>query len=119
MDASSRSSQMDTTAPRGGVTPSRPDDADVLVGLRAFAEFATSEGFKISHSSLQKYCSPGVNTGPEVIGYWGVLPTSTKGLVRAWIRSRHRTERPVSRRWDRQANPTRPGESDASVEVAS
>jgi hypothetical protein len=77
----------------------RPDDEAPLVGYRAIAEFATSEGFRVSHSTIQKYCSPAVNTGPEITGFWGPLATSTKGLVRAWIKSRHRSDRPVSKRW--------------------
>jgi hypothetical protein len=75
--------------------PECDDDGDPLVGLRAMAEFATSEGFQISHSSMQKFCSPAISTGPEITGYWGKLPTSTKGRVRSWIRSRMRPVRQV------------------------
>jgi hypothetical protein len=77
------------------IAPERDDDEEPLVGLRAIAEFATAEGFRTSHSSIQKYCSPAINTGPEITGYWGKLPTSTKGRVRAWIRSRMRRVRQV------------------------
>src|SRR5258708_13342431 len=77
----------------------RPDDEAPLVGYRAIAEFATSEGFRVSHSTIQKYCSPAVNTGPEITGFWGPLTTSTKGLVRAWIKSRTRSDRPVLKRF--------------------
>ncbi len=98
----------ETAAPAGVAAQSgnplaQPDDGDPLVGLRAIAEFATGEGFKVSHSSIQKYCSPAISTGPAITGYWGALPTSTKGLVRAWIKSRHRSDRPVNRRWRPQA----------------
>jgi hypothetical protein len=57
------------------------------------AEFSTSEGFPISVSTMQKHTSPAINTGPQLIGYYGAKPASTKGLVRAWNRSRIR---PVS-----------------------
>jgi hypothetical protein len=71
----------------------RDDDDDLLVGNRAIAEFATAEGYKISTSSVQKATSPAINTGPKLVGYLGKRPTSTKGLVRAWNRSRMRPVR--------------------------
>ena len=70
--------------------PKRDDSNDPLVGNPAIAEFATREGYKTSTSSMQKYTSPAINTGPELIGYYGKLPTTTKGRVRTWIRSRMR-----------------------------
>lgn len=36
-------------------TTKRDDDDDVLIGNPAMAEFSTSEGFKISVSTMQKY----------------------------------------------------------------
>jgi len=72
------------------IAPEQADDNEPLVGLRAIADFATREGFRVSLSSLQKYCAPGVNTGPRIIGHWGAFPMSTRGLVRAWIRTRLR-----------------------------
>jgi hypothetical protein len=98
MDAPTRSRLMETAALPGDVAPSLPDDDDVLTGLRTIAEFSTSEGFPVSHSTIQKYCSPAIGTGPTITGFWGALPTTTKGLVRAWIKSRHRSTRPVNRR---------------------
>jgi hypothetical protein len=78
--------------------PSRDDDDDVLIGNRAMADFSTGEGFPISVSTMQKYTSPAINTGPDLIGYYGKKPASTKGLVRAWCRSRirpvHQAARP-------------------------
>jgi hypothetical protein len=71
-------------------TPKRDDDDDLLIGNRAMADFSTGEGFPISVSTMQKYTSPAINTGPDLIGYYGKKPTSTKGLVRAWCRSRIR-----------------------------
>jgi hypothetical protein len=74
-------------------TPKRDDDDDVLIGNRPMAEFSTSEGYTISVSSMQKHTSPAINTGPQLIGYYGAKPASTKGLVRAWNRSRIRPVR--------------------------
>jgi len=71
-------------------TPKREDDDDLLIGNRAMADFSTGEGFPISISTMQKYTSPAINTGPDLIGYYGKKPASTKGLVRAWCRSRIR-----------------------------
>jgi hypothetical protein len=78
------------------LVPEQPDDSAPLVGLRAFAEFATGEGFPISTSTMQKYCSPAWAKGPQVVGYWGTLPMSTKGLVRSWIRARMTRMRPTA-----------------------
>jgi hypothetical protein len=49
--------------------PERDDNDDPLVGNPAIAEFATSEGYKTSTSSMQKHTSPAINTGPELVGY--------------------------------------------------
>jgi hypothetical protein len=78
--------------------PERDDNDDPLVGNPAIAEFATSEGYKTSTSSMQKHTSPAINTGPELVGYYGKLPTTTKGRVRAWISSRMRPVRRVAQR---------------------
>jgi hypothetical protein len=77
--------------------PKQDDDDDVLIGNRTMAEFSTSEGFSISVSSMQKHTSPAINTGPELIGYVGAKPTSTKGRVRARNRSRIRPVRQPAR----------------------
>ncbi len=44
------------------IAPEQADDNEPLVGLRAIADFATREGFRVSLSSIQKYCAPSVNT---------------------------------------------------------
>jgi hypothetical protein len=77
------------------IAPEQADDNEPLVGFRAIASFATAEGFRVSLSSVQKYCAPSVNTGPQIIGHWGTLPMTTKGHVRTWIRSRIRPARPT------------------------
>ena len=68
----------------------RDDSNDPLVGNPAMAAFATEEGYQTSTSSMSKYTSPAISTGPELTGYFGRLPMTTKGRVRAWIKSRIR-----------------------------
>ena len=87
------------------IAPEQADDNEPLVGLRAMAEFSCREGFRVSLSSMQKYCAPSVNTGPRIIGHWGTLPMSTRGLVRAWIRTRLRPARQTAQR-DQEATAT-------------
>jgi hypothetical protein len=77
--------------------PERDDSNDPLVGNPAMAEFATSEGYRTSSSTMSKCTSPAINTGPELVGYYGRLPMTTKGRVRAWIRSRMRPARQLAR----------------------
>jgi hypothetical protein len=76
--------------------PERDDDRDPLVGNPAMAAFATSEGYRTSTSTMSKCTSPAINTGPELVGYYGRLPMTTKGRVRAWIRSRMRPVRQLA-----------------------
>jgi hypothetical protein len=69
------------------------DSNDPLVGNSAIAAFVRSEGYPMSTSSMQKHTSPAISTGPELTGYYGKLPVSNKGLVRAWNKSRLRPVR--------------------------
>jgi hypothetical protein len=98
----------ETAAPEGVVAQSdspsaQPDDDDSapVVGCRAMAECATAMGFQTSHSSMQKWTSPAVNTGPKIESYWGALPVTTRGNIRIWIKSRLTRDRPRSKRWER------------------
>jgi hypothetical protein len=91
--------------------PKREDNDDVVIGNRAMAEFSTGEGFPISVSTMQKYTSPAINTGPALIGYYGAKPASTKGLVRAWNRSRIRPVRARSAQYARPPAHARTGAS--------
>jgi hypothetical protein len=75
------------------------DDADILVGWPRMAEFAQATGYKITRSTLAKRGSPAINTGPELVGYFGQLPASTKGRIRAWLQAQLQPERPPSKRW--------------------
>jgi hypothetical protein len=78
--------------------PEQNDDDDRLVGYRRMAEFATEEGYKVATSTMQKRGSPAIGTGPEIIGYFGQLPATTKGRMRAWLKAQLRPDRPVSKR---------------------
>jgi len=77
------------------------DDNDILVGWDRMAAFAQGEGFKITKSTMSKKGSPAIGEGPELIGYFGHQPTSTKGRVRVWLQAQLRPERPPSKRWPR------------------
>jgi hypothetical protein len=93
------------------VTLNRDDDGDPLVGYRRMSEFVTSEGYPVSTSTLQKRGSPAISTGPEIIGYFGQLPATDKGKMRAWLRANLRSDRPVTKRLKRSAGGvTRDGE---------
>jgi hypothetical protein len=81
---------INTSVLRVDEVPKRDDDDDFVIGNRAMAAFATGEGFPTATASMQKYTSPAINTGPTLIGYYGKKPASTKGLIRAWCRSRIR-----------------------------
>jgi hypothetical protein len=76
----------------------RDDDSDLLVGCRRMSEFATAEGYPVSTSTLQKRVSPAIATGPELVGYFGRLPATDKGRMRAWLRTNLRSDRPASKR---------------------
>jgi len=79
--------------------PIHDDDEDILVGWPRMAEFAQAVGYKITRSTLAKRGSPAINTGPELLGYFGNQPTSTKGHMRVWLQAQLRPERPPSKRW--------------------
>ncbi len=104
----------ETAAPEGvaaqsDTPPARPDDDDPLPGYRRMSEFAISQGYPVSTSTLQKRGSPAIGTGPGIIGYFGQLPVSTKGLMRQWLRAGLRSDRPMNRRWERRgAQPALP-----------
>jgi hypothetical protein len=53
-----------------------------IAGYRALAEFLTGQGFPVSHSTMAKYCSPAINTGPPSEGYWGRYPALARARMR-------------------------------------
>jgi hypothetical protein len=81
-------------------SPDRNDDRDPLVGYRQMSEFAAAEGYPVATATLQKRGSPAINTGPELIGYFGTRPTTDKGRMRDWLRANLRSDRPRNRRWE-------------------
>lgn len=60
----------------------------LIVGLRPLAEFLTDNGFPLSTSTMSKYCSPAIDTGPPVEAYWGRLPAFSPSRALAWARAR-------------------------------
>ena len=60
----------------------------LIVGYRPLAEFLTDNGFPLSTSTVSKYCSPAIDTGPPVQAYWGRLPAFSPSRALAWARAR-------------------------------
>jgi hypothetical protein len=65
-------------------------DERLITGYGPLAQFLTENGFRASHSTMAKYCSPAINIGPPSEGYWGRFPTFKPSRVLAWARSRMR-----------------------------
>jgi hypothetical protein len=63
-------------------------DEKLIVGYRPLAEFLTDNGFPLSTSTVSKYCSPAIDTGPPVQAYWGRLPAFSPSRALAWARAR-------------------------------
>lgn len=61
-----------------------------LLTRRQLAEFLTQAGFPTAYSTLNKYCSPAINTGPPVEAYWGRIPLHSPSQALAWARARLR-----------------------------
>jgi hypothetical protein len=84
----------------------------LIVGYAPLADFLTSEGFRISKSSLQKFGMPSAGgVGPPREGYWGNLPAFRPSLALDWARARIRPSRGLG------ASPgpqTQSGEPDAA-----
>jgi hypothetical protein len=78
------------------------DDEDLLIGYPRMSEFAIAQNFPVSTSTIQKRGSPAIATGPELVGYFGQLPATTKGLMRKWLRAQLRPNRQANKRWGRQ-----------------
>jgi len=63
-------------------------DERLIVGYPSLASFLTEAGFRISKSTVSKYCSPAINIGPPVEGYWGTLPAVKPSRTIAWAKAR-------------------------------
>jgi hypothetical protein len=81
-------------------------DEKPLCGYDQLAEFLTDNGFRISRSWISKVCSPSINCGPQIEGYWGKLPMVLPSRAIAWARAR---VRPVS---IAQLTPAAPNDAD-------
>jgi len=63
-------------------------DERLIVGYPSLASFLTEAGFPISKSTVSKYCSPAINIGPPVEGYWGRLPAFKPSRTIDWAKAR-------------------------------
>jgi len=64
------------------------DQEKPIAGHRALAEFLTDHGYRTSHSTIARYCSPKISTGPPVEGYWGRLPLFLPSRALKWCHQR-------------------------------
>lgn len=60
----------------------------VIAGYGKLAEFLTEHGFTISKGTVSKYCSPAINIGPPIEGWWSQKPIFSPSKVLAWARNR-------------------------------
>src|SRR5215472_11772159 len=76
------------------IEPDHPHHSEVdesfIVGYGPLAEFLTARGYPTSKSTISKYCSPAINIGPPVEGFWGRLPAFKPSRVIAWAKARLR-----------------------------
>jgi hypothetical protein len=72
-----------------------PDERPLTRGEAA--AFLTSQGYRMSYSTLTKLCSPAINTGPESIGQWGRDAMYLPSVLLAWARSRMKTRTSAGR----------------------
>jgi hypothetical protein len=66
-------------------TGASKDDGDILGSWLRMGEFARGRGYEITKFTLSKPASSAINTGPELVGYFGQLPASTKERMRALV----------------------------------
>jgi hypothetical protein len=81
-------------------------DEKLIVGYPALAAFLNDEGFPTSPSSMSKHCSPAINTGPPLEGFWGRLPAFKPSRVIEWAKAKLR---PVDEARSRPATATSGG----------
>jgi hypothetical protein len=60
----------------------------LIAGYGPLADFLTSEGFPVSPSTMTKYCSPKVDTGPPKEGVWKGRALFKPSRALEWARSR-------------------------------
>jgi hypothetical protein len=66
------------------------ENEKLIVGYGPLAAFLTEEGYPTSKSTMSKYCSPAINIGPPVEGFWGKLPAFKPSRAIAWAKARMR-----------------------------
>jgi hypothetical protein len=75
-----------------GVQPANPHHSEVdenfIIGYGPLAEYLTGQGFRTSKSTISKYCSPAINIGPPVEGFWGRLPAFKPSRAIEWAKMR-------------------------------
>jgi hypothetical protein len=64
------------------------NDERLIVGYTSLACFLREAGYPISRSTVSKYCSPAINIGPPVEGYWGRLPAFKPSRAKDWAKAR-------------------------------
>jgi hypothetical protein len=72
------------------MTTNRQTSEEKLLTRRQLAAFLTEHGFPTGHSTLAKYCSPAINTGPPAECWWGKRPMYHPSRALEWARSRIR-----------------------------
>jgi hypothetical protein len=65
----------------------------LIAGYAELADFLNSKGFKTSRSTVTKYCSPAIATGPPTEGYFGRYPTFKPSRTLEWAKARLRPGR--------------------------
>lgn len=61
-----------------------------LLTRKQLAEFLTDHGYPIGRGTIQKMCSPGINTGPPTAAMWGRFPMHRPSEALEWARNRLR-----------------------------
>jgi hypothetical protein len=81
-------------ADENGVEPANPQhlgaEENFIIGYGPLAEYLTGQGFPISKSTVSKYCSPAMSTGPPIAGFWGRLAAFIPSVALDWAKARIR-----------------------------
>ena len=123
--AERRTSNLKNTT--ASIEPDNPhsDEGDerLIPGHQLLAEFLTGRGYRTSKSTISKYCSPAINIGPPVEGYWGRWPLFKPSRALAWAKARTRPpdeahSRPAIATGNGVASDARDGAQKACLEAA-
>jgi hypothetical protein len=72
------------------MTTNKQSSEEKLLTRRQLAAFLTEHGYPTGHSTLAKYCSPAINTGPPAECWWGKRPMYRPSRALEWAQSRLR-----------------------------